>query len=172
MSDAIIIEFECHETFCGAIVSYCWSARSEHMSCVCECGSCAELYAILVNEEGTTIYELGEELEVNDVTNLWRENPSEDELKIFENPQVSKCDVCGIEYDDFRTGETFQTVLDSLWVGIDDPEYWNYKGRHSVLGRWHEIKQTMWADHLKQCEESERYDPDEDEGEVIDIGEY
>lgn len=171
MSDAIIIEFECHDTFCGAIVTYGWATRSEHMSCVCECGGCAELYAIQVNGEEITIHELGEELEMDELTNL-RGNPSEDELTIFENPQVSKCDVCDLEYDDFKTGETFQTVLDSLWVGIDDPEYWNYKGRHSVLGRWHEIKQTMWKDHLAQCEEGEGYDPGDDEGDVIDIGEY
>lgn len=169
MSDAILIEFECHD--CDAIVSYGWSTRADHMSCVCECGSCSELYAIRVNDEDITIHELGEEIEADEVTNL-RGNPCEDELTIFENPQVSKCDVCDLEYDAFRTGETFQTVLDSLWVGIDDPEYWNYKGRHSVLGRWHEIKQTMWADHIKQCEEGEGYDPSDDEGEVIDIGEY
>ena len=169
MTNAIIIEFECHD--CSAIITYGWSARAAHMSCVCECGSCSELYAIQVVDENITIHLVGDELEADEITNL-RGNPSEDELTIFDNPQVSKCDVCDLEYDDFRTGETFQTVLDSLWVGIDDPAYWKYKGRHTVLGRWHEIKQTMWADHIKQCEESEGYDPSDDEGEVIDIGEY
>ncbi len=169
MSEPIIIEFECVD--CGDIITHCWASRVDHMSCVCECGKCSELYAIQVHEEDLAIWELGEELEAGEVTNL-RGNPSEEELTIFENPKPSKCDVCGLEYDDFRTGETFQSVLDTLWVGIEDPEYWNYKGRHTVLGRWHEIKQSMWADHLMQCEEGEGYDPDEDEGEIIDIGEF
>jgi len=93
----------------------------------------------------------------------------ESELReYFENPLGDHCDECGIEYDDFRTGEDYQSVYDTLWKASDDPEQWLNKGRHTVLGRWFEIKQKLWRDHLQTCngeyvqeEEIEPWDTDE-----------
>lgn len=83
-----------------------------------------------------------------------KQTGKEKELRrYFSNPQVSACDCCGLTYDEFETGETYQSVYDTLWKGSEDPSEWLNKGRHTVLGRWHEIKQDMWRDHLKQCEE-------------------
>ena len=72
--------------------------------------------------------------------------------KYFRNPQSDKCDACGIEYDDFRTGEDYQSVYDTLWKASDDRSQWLNKGRHTVLGRWHELKQSLWRDHLEMCD--------------------
>ena len=80
---------------------------------------------------------------------------SEKDLKkYFENPLERVCESCGLDYDNFETGENYQSVYDSLWKASDDPADWLNKGRHTVLGRWHEIKQEMWRDHLEQCSES------------------
>ena len=63
-----------------------------------------------------------------------------------------KCPKCGLTYKDFRTGETFQSIKDMLWTASEDPSDWKYKRRHTVLGRWHMLKQQMWNDHVEQCE--------------------
>ena len=62
------------------------------------------------------------------------------------------CPYCGLAYADFRTGLTYQEVHAELWVASDDPSQWKYKRRHTVLGRWRMIKQTMWEEHLNYCE--------------------
>ncbi len=61
------------------------------------------------------------------------------------------CD-CGLNYDDFRTGLRYRDVFEMLWVPDNSPQKWKQKRRHSVLGKWHEIKQKMWSQHKKFCE--------------------
>jgi len=70
---------------------------------------------------------------------------------LHENPDPPPCPVCGLEYRDLDTGLDYQAVFDLLWVADNDPQLWRHKGRHSVLGLWHEIKQSMWADHVEMC---------------------
>lgn len=41
-----------------------------------------------------------------------------------------------------------------LWVADNDPSRWRYKRRHTILGLWHDIKRSMWQDHIAQCGES------------------
>lgn len=54
------------------------------------------------------------------------------------------CPECNISYDDFRTGLTYADVYAIIYER-------KHKRRNGVLGKWHEIKQTMWADHLETC---------------------
>lgn len=80
-----------------------------------------------------------------------------------------ECPNCGLKYKDFRTGETFQTVKDSLWVNSDDPNDWKYKRRHTILGRWHMLKIEMWKSHIESCNADEEFDFSVD---CACIGEY
>jgi len=70
---------------------------------------------------------------------------------LHQNPDPADCPRCGLRYSDLKTGLTFQSVKDLLWVESEDTELWRHKRRGSVLGLWHEIKQSMWADHLEMC---------------------
>lgn len=157
MTDVIIIEFECDD--CRDLISHAFPGNWDVMRGVCECGNCQELYAINCEDGEIDIYTLENKIFAKPVSNLHRENPcGESELEMFENPTYSRCPVCDMKYDDFRTGETFQTVLDDLWVASDRPEDWNYKRRSSVLGKWHEIKQLMWAGHISECEAAQEWE--------------
>jgi len=62
------------------------------------------------------------------------------------------CPTCGLNYRNFRTGLTYQTVYDMLWVGGDDTGQWRYKRRHTVLGLWHQIKCELWEAHVTGCQ--------------------
>jgi len=62
------------------------------------------------------------------------------------------CPVCGITYHEFRTGLDFAEVKTMFWSPNPDPSTWRYKRRRTVLGKWHQIKQEMWAHHLENCE--------------------
>jgi hypothetical protein len=48
-------------------------------------------------------------------------------------------------YDEFRTGFTFRDIRQMLWSFDEDPRTWRHVTRHTVLGKWREIKQEMWA---------------------------
>lgn len=61
------------------------------------------------------------------------------------------CPYCGARYSKFRTGLTFAQVREMLFVYSDDPVDWGYKRRHIVLGKWCQIKQEMWQEHLECC---------------------
>lgn len=65
-----------------------------------------------------------------------------------------KCKNCGFKYDDLRTGETFASIRNMLWVDDSDSSRWRHKRRGSVLGFWHELKQGMWREHLEMCKEA------------------
>ena len=64
---------------------------------------------------------------------------------------ITDCPHCGLSYAEFRTGETFQSIKDSLWVGSDDPADWKYKRKGTVLGRWHQLKKELWVEHVENC---------------------
>ena len=63
----------------------------------------------------------------------------------------AECPWCGAKYKRFRTGFTFTDVRRQFWKNTSNREEWKRISRHTVLGRWHEIKRTMWADHIEQC---------------------
>lgn len=64
---------------------------------------------------------------------------------------MEPCPVCGIEYSDFRTGLNYKEVYSLLWTDDDDPSTWKYKRRHTVLGKWHQIKLELWDEHVRYC---------------------
>jgi hypothetical protein len=68
---------------------------------------------------------------------------------------IMTCPNCDMDYDDFRTGMDYVDVYATFWRAEDDPSDWHPKRRNSVLGRWREIKQSMWAEHLARCEDME-----------------
>ncbi len=47
-----------------------------------------------------------------------------------------------------------------FWSGHDDPTTWVNKRRRTILGRWHEIKLTMWEEHLELCRRQREYELD------------
>lgn len=165
------IKFDCPQ--CREPIEHTWRLEKVEVSAGVVCPQCSEIWCVMVDGNTVEVFETGQAVGLVELE-ITRKNPSgqptEADLRIFDNPQESMCEVCGMEYDDFRTGETFQSVLDDMWSGSEDPEDWNYTGRHSVLGRWHQIKQSDWRDHLAQCEESEQaeeggpYDEDDFEG--------
>jgi len=57
-----------------------------------------------------------------------------------------------VSYQDFRTGFTYADVYSLLWVGDDDPAAWRYKRRHTILGKWHQMKLEMWSEHIEACD--------------------
>lgn len=75
---------------------------------------------------------------------------------VHENPDPPDCEVCGLRYRNLRTGLDFKAVQDMLWVADNDPDLWRHKGRHSVLGLWYEIKQSMWRDHIEMCQDAKQ----------------
>lgn len=48
-------------------------------------------------------------------------------------------------YDAFRTGLTYREVRRMLWVHDNDRSRWRHKRRGTVLGLWHEIKLSLYA---------------------------
>lgn len=61
--------------------------------------------------------------------------------------------VCGLSYEDFRTGLTFSDVQQMMYTGSEDPEDWRCRSRHAVLGYWHELKLQLWASHQGLCDD-------------------
>jgi hypothetical protein len=57
-----------------------------------------------------------------------------------------------VEYRAFRTGYTFEDIRQMLWSYSDNPNDWPNVSRHTVLGKWREIKLEMW-EHHKRCKE-------------------
>lgn len=74
-----------------------------------------------------------------------------------EDSSESRCRVCGLTYSQLRTGFTYEEVYQMLWVSSEDPRDWKYKRRHTVLGKWHQIKLEMWDEHVHLCEEDAEY---------------
>lgn len=64
---------------------------------------------------------------------------------------ANDCDGCGIHYSQFRTGLTFGEVRQQFWRNDPDYKTWHPKRRSTVLGRWRQIKQALWGEHLNLC---------------------
>ena len=65
----------------------------------------------------------------------------------------ARCPYCGFSYKrDLRTQQTFRSVKDLLWSYSTDPKDWQYKRRHTVLGKWHQLKMQLWNEHIACCE--------------------
>ena len=62
-----------------------------------------------------------------------------------------KCPHCGWLYSELRTGLTYHEVSETLWAEVVTGDR-RHKTRHTVLGRWHEIKRKMWDAHLEECQ--------------------
>lgn len=70
---------------------------------------------------------------------------------------VEACPHCDLTYDELRTGLTYSDVYEQFWIGSEDPSMWANKRRHTILGRWREIKLGMWQEHLEMCERQIEY---------------
>jgi hypothetical protein len=79
------------------------------------------------------------------------------------------CPVCGLKYKDFRTNLNYMDIYGYLWSDDPDSDTWNYKGRHTVLGFWHQTKRDLWERHIEEHElekehgDVEFYYPEEEE---------
>jgi len=62
------------------------------------------------------------------------------------------CPTCGITYGDFRTGLTYEDIYLMYWRADPNPATWVYKRRHTILGKWMQIKRSLWAGHVVECE--------------------
>ena len=64
-----------------------------------------------------------------------------------------------INYNDFRTGYSWQEIRDMMWGDPNDPSTWplaNHKNRrHTVLGKWRQIKLEMYDNYLQGFREPE-----------------
>ena len=54
------------------------------------------------------------------------------------------------EYRKFRTGFTWREVRDMLWYQDELHPAHHTRRRHSVLGKWREIKLEMWNHYQNQ----------------------
>lgn len=61
------------------------------------------------------------------------------------------CEECGLKYENFKTGLEYKDVYVQFWSNSDDYRDWHPKRRHTVLGRWHEIKMMLWKEHIEHC---------------------
>lgn len=61
-----------------------------------------------------------------------------------------------ISYKDFRTNLTFFDVRQMLWSYSENYKDWKHVSRHTVLGKWHELKLKMYAYYLMEFEECEK----------------
>ena len=62
------------------------------------------------------------------------------------------CPWCGFEYRNLRTGYTYGDIYVLFWTNDSNQKEWNHKRRHTILGRWMELKWSQWQQHLEQCE--------------------
>lgn len=69
---------------------------------------------------------------------------------------MSRLNAEPLSYYEFRTGIRYQEVSDMVWSYQDDPATWplahHTKRRHTVLGKWRQIKQEMYAEYLLASE--------------------
>lgn len=60
------------------------------------------------------------------------------------------CPHCGTLYGRFRTGFTYDAIHDLLKDYSPDAADWRYKRRGTVLGKWHQLKKELWAQHKNE----------------------
>ena len=69
------------------------------------------------------------------------------------------CAGCGLTYGALRTGLEWSDIWIMYWTPQDAPsETWRYKRRGTILGKWHQIKREMWAEHRAGCEPARELD--------------
>jgi len=83
-----------------------------------------------------------------------------------------ECPICGLRYDDFRTDLTFREVWMQFWSGDPDPTTWVNKRRRTVLGRWHQIKESMWREHLEMCEMQAEWEANQEREALLEQLDY
>lgn len=64
---------------------------------------------------------------------------------------AEECPTCSTRYGDFRTGFTWRDVWLFFWDDDAPRDEWKRKTRGVILGKWFEIKQDMWRQHLGEC---------------------
>ncbi len=70
---------------------------------------------------------------------------------------MNVCPYCELRYNAMRTGYSYSDIYRMFWSGNDDSATWVNKRRRTILGRWHEIKLSMWNEHLDMCEREAEY---------------
>lgn len=70
------------------------------------------------------------------------------------------CPHCDLTYDKLRTGETYQSIYLMFWSGNEDSSTWVNKRRHTILGRWRQVKLSMWEEHIELCQRQYEYELD------------
>ena len=68
---------------------------------------------------------------------------------------MKECPICGLKYEGFRTGYTYADIFAMFWSYDEDQETWHPKRRRTILGRWHEIKLKLWAEHIENCKQGD-----------------
>ena len=63
-----------------------------------------------------------------------------------------ECPACKLTYRKLHTGFSYQDVWLMFFDDSDDTDDWKYKTRGVILGKWHQIKQEMWTEHIERCE--------------------
>lgn len=70
-----------------------------------------------------------------------------------------ECEHCQLTYGRFRTGFSYQDIWLMFWTPADaDPSEWKRKTRGVILGKWFEIKQTMWNEHQERCSDQSAHE--------------
>lgn len=77
-----------------------------------------------------------------------------------------ECPTCGLTYGAFRTGMSYREVFGLLMDNSDDPAEWHNKSRHTVLGKWHELKKQWWAHHLEECALQKEFEDEQTKGDA------
>ena len=57
---------------------------------------------------------------------------------------------CGLTYGKLNTGLRYYDVFVMLMDYSTDSADWTYKRRRTVLGKWHQIKKSMWDYHCNE----------------------
>lgn len=61
-----------------------------------------------------------------------------------------------IPYDKFTTGYTYREISDMIWYQSDWHAAHHTRRRHTVLGKWREIKLEMYERYLAAVEQHDQ----------------
>jgi hypothetical protein len=65
---------------------------------------------------------------------------------------------------------SYQEVFTLLMDNSDDSSDWRNKTRHTVLGKWHEIKKLWWELHLEECKRQKEFEDEACKGDAWECG--
>lgn len=78
-------------------------------------------------------------------------------MNLMVNQENHSICFCQIEYKDFKTGFTFNDIRQMLWRESQEKRekenHYMFITRHTILGRWHELKKRMWKEHCDILDE-------------------